>query len=111
MVCFKSGTKQTKRHWAPAHSHDVVECKKAYREKIMTWDYPSCCVVRNFVNSDVRLEMVLKNCVWHAVKAVATRPHCWFQQDGASCHVTAPYLEFMNSKFGVRFISRRMVYH
>ena len=62
------------------------------------------------VNSDVCLAKVLKNSVWHAVKAVATRRQYWCQLDGASCHVTAPYLQFLSSKFGDR-LSYRRTYH
>ena len=62
---------------------------------------------KSSVNSNVYLEKVLKNNVWHAINAVATRRQYWFQQDGVSCHVTAPCLQFLSSKFGVRLISRR----
>ena len=65
----------------------------------------------NSIGSDVYLEKVLKNSVWHVVKAVATRLQYWFQQDGASCHVTASCLQLLSSKFGVRLISRRTDQH
>ena len=41
------------------------------------------------VNKKVYLEKVLKDTVWQNVKLVATKKEYWFQQDGASCHVTA----------------------
>ena len=57
------------------------------------------------VNSDVYLAKVLKNNIWLADKAVATRRQYWFQQDGASAHVTASCLRFLSSKFGDDFSS------
>ena len=63
------------------------------------------------VNSEVFLEEVLKKTVWRAVKGLATRRQYWFQQDGATCHVTIPCLTFMQSKFGDRIISRRTEHH
>ena len=60
------------------HTHNVVECEKAYIEKAMA----SVGIVRGInppalwfetsANSDVYLETVLTNSVWHAVRAVAT---------------------------------------
>ncbi|KAF2357982.1 C2 domain [Trinorchestia longiramus] len=39
------------------------------------------------------------------VQAVATRRQYWLQQDGISCHVTAPCLQFLEFKFSDRLIS------
>ena len=44
------------------------------------------------VNGKAYLEKVLKDTVWRNVKHVTTRKEYWFQQDGASCNVTARYL-------------------
>ena len=60
-----------------------------------------------YVSSDIYLEMVLKYSIWHVVKAVTTRHQYWFQQDGASWHVTASYLQLLSLKFGLRLIFRR----
>ena len=49
------------------------------------------------VNKKVYLEKVLKDTVWQNVKLVATKKEYWFQQDGASCHVTAQCLSFLRS--------------
>lgn len=63
------------------------------------------------VNSIVYLEQVLKNSMWNSVKNLAARRQCWFQQDGASCHVTAECLDFLHEKLGDRIISRRTTQH
>ena len=63
------------------------------------------------VNREVFLEKVLKDTVWQNVKHVATRRECWFQQDGACCHVTAQCLSFLGSKFGDRIISHNTQHH
>ena len=39
----------------------------------------------------------MKNTVWRNVKHVATRKEYWFQQDGASCYVTAQCLSTLRS--------------
>ena len=59
------------------------------------------------VNHNVYLEKVLKEAVWNSLKSTATRKQIWFQQDGASCHVTPACLDFLKSKFGTRVISRK----
>ena len=41
------------------------------------------------------------------MNSLATRRQYWFQHDGASCHVTGECLEFLQSKYGERIISRR----
>ena len=63
------------------------------------------------VTSTVYLEQVTKGTVWPAVKGVATRRGYWYQQDGASSHVTEEYLQFLKAKFGDRVISRRTENH
>ena len=62
------------------------------------------------VDGDVYLD-VLKTIVWPAVRGMATRRSYWFQQDGASPHVTAEVMEFLRSKFGDRIISRKSQHH
>ena len=39
------------------------------------------------------------------------RKQYWFQQDGASCHVTKDCLDFIKSKFGDRVISHNTEHH
>ena len=78
-------------------SGELVECKKAHGEKAMPWVgiIDGGCLpvvwIDGSVNREVYLEKVLKNTVWQNVKHVATRKEYCFQQDGASCHVTAQY--------------------
>ena len=116
-VLRQSPNKQNTRFWAPKNPKNVLECKKAYGEKAMAWvgmvDGRILPVVwfEGSVNSEVYLEQVLKNAVWNAVKGVATRRMYWFQQDGATCHVTDSCLDFLKSKFGNRIISRRTEHH
>ena len=108
---------QNDRYWAPVHRHEVVECKKAHGEKMMAWvgivDGRCLPVVwfTGSVNGDVYLNQVLKATVWPALRSIATRRQYWFQQDGASCHVTTPCLEFLREKFGDRIISRNTDHH
>lgn len=108
---------QNDRYWAPANQHEVVECNKAHGEKIMAWvgivDGRCLPVVwfNGSVNSDVYLDQVLKRTVWPAVRNIATRQQYWFQQDGASCHVTTRCLDFLKEKFGDRIISRNTDHH
>ena len=63
------------------------------------------------VNSDVYLDQVLKRTVWPAVRNIATKQQYWFQQDGASCHVTTLCLDILKEKFGDRIISRNTDHH
>ena len=116
-VLKQSPNKQISRYWAPSNPHTVIECKKAHGEKVMAWvgivDGRILPVVwfQGSVNSKVYLEQVLKNTVWQSVKNLATRIQYWFQQDGASCHVTAECLDFLHAKFGERIISRSTIHH
>ena len=57
------------------------------------------------VNGEVYLEL-LKNNLWHSVKSLATRRQYWYQQDGTTCHVTKPCMDFLKSKFGHQILSR-----
>lgn len=113
----QSPNKQVDRFWAPFNPHELVECKQAHASKVMAWVGivdGRCLPVVWFdgsVNGDVYLNQVLKETVWPNVKNTATRRQYWFQQDGASCHVTAPCLEFLSSKFGDRVISRNTQHH
>ena len=106
-VLKRSGLKKkTNRFWAPFNPHDVIQCKKAHGKKAMCWvgtvDGRCLPVVwfEGSVDSKVYLERVLKGAVWPSVRGVATRKQYWFQQDGASCHVTEECLDFIESKFG-----------
>lgn len=116
-VLQQSPNLQNDRYWAPVNPHEIVECKKAHGSKVMAWvgiiDGRVLPVVwfSGSVNGDVYLNQVLKGTVWPAVKNVATRRQYWFQQDGASCHVTAPCLEFLAEKFNDRVISRNTEHH
>ena len=116
-VLQNSPNKQTNRFWAPLNPHDVIQCKKAHGKKAMCWvgivDGRCLPVVwfEGSVDSKVYLEKVLQGAVWPSVKGVATRKQLWFQQDGASCHVTKECLDFIKSKFGDRVISRSTDHH
>ena len=104
-------------YWAPSNQNEIVPCKKAHGAKVMAWvgiiDGRVLPIVwfEGSVNSDVYLDLVLKKTVWASVKNIATRRQYWFQQDGASCHVTAPCLQFLAEKFGQRIISRNTENH
>lgn len=97
--------------WAPQNPNKLVPCKKAHGQKVMAWVGlvdGKCLPVHWFhgsVNGEAYLEM-LKTVMWPAVKARATRQQLWFQQDGATPHVTPPVMKFLHSKFGNRIISR-----
>jgi hypothetical protein len=54
---------------------------------------------------------ILRTVVWPAVRSQSTRRSYWFQQDGASPHVTGDAMEFLRSKFGDRIISRKSDHH
>ena len=82
------------------------------------------------VDGQVYLEL-LKNTLWPAVRANATRKKYWYQHDGATCHVTTECLDlgdslvfctglrnpaincrfFLRSKFDHRVLSRRLDHH
>ena len=62
------------------------------------------------VNQVVYLDM-MKNHVWPLIRSMATRSRYWFQQDGASCHVTRSVMEFLEAKFSTRIISRNSDHH
>ena len=49
------------------------------------------------VNSEVFVEQVLMGTVWPAVKSLDTKRQYYFQQDDASCFVTAPCLQLLGS--------------
>ena len=101
------------RYWAPYNPDNVIDCKKAHGQKVMCWAgfVDGACLpivwFEGSVNHNVYLEKVLKEAVWNSVKSTATRKQIWFQQDGASCHVTPACLDFLKSKFGTRVISRK----
>ena len=103
-----------------ANPHEVVECKKAHGGKIMAWVgfvdgsfLPVVCF-NGSVNGDTYLNQALKGTVWPAVRTIATKRQYWFQQDGASCHVTT-CLNFLKEKFSLkekcrdRLISRKRI--
>ena len=84
-----SGTKHTKQQILRSSSQ--TQCHRVQEDLwrksngigvIGRWNYPPSCVIRD-----------------------------WFQQDGAIYHVTAPCLQFLSSKFGVKLISRRTDHH
>ena len=116
-VLEQSPNSQNDRYWAPKNRHNVVECKKAHGAKVMAWvgiiDGRCLPVVwfNGSVNGEVYLNQVLKTTVWPSVKNIATRKQYWFQQDGASCHVTGSCLEFLADKFKDRVISRKTAHH
>jgi hypothetical protein len=109
--------RQNDRFLVPANLHELIECKQAHGAKVMAWvgivDGRCLPVVwlEGSVNGKVYLNQVLKGTLWPAVKNLATRRQYWFQQDGASCHVTAPCLDFLSSKFDDRIISRSTQHH
>ena len=63
------------------------------------------------VNGDKYLNLVLKGTFWPTVRDIATRSKYWFQQYGASSHVTTPCLDFLKEEFGDRLISRKTDHH
>ena len=58
------------------------------------------------VNGEWYLSM-LRDRVWPEVRGRARRNGFWWQQDGATSHVTNQVLDFLSAKFGGRIISRR----
>ena len=89
------------RYWAHYNPDNVIDCKKAHGQKVMCWAgfVDGACLpivwFEGSVNHNVYLEKVLKEAVWNSVKSTATRKQIWFQQDGASCHVTPACLDFL----------------
>lgn len=115
-VLQQAPNRQIDRHWAPMNPHQLIECKKSRGEKCMAWTGiidGKCLPVVWFegsVNGEVYLKL-LKDVLWPSIRAVATRKQYWFQQDGATCHVTRPCLDFLKSKFGDRILSRNTEHH
>ena len=58
------------------------------------------------VNAERYLSM-LREDVWPEVRSRAGRRQYWWQQDGATSHTTNAVLDFLDSKFHGRIISRR----
>ena len=54
---------------------------------------------------------MMKNHVWPLIRSMTTRSRYWFQQDGASCHVTRSVMEFLEANFSTRIISRNSDHH
>ena len=50
---------------------------------------------------------LLKEKVWPAVRAKATRNALWYMQDGATCHTSQNNLYFLLDKFDGRVISNK----
>lgn len=81
---------QTNLLWASFNPRDVVKRKKASGQTVMGW----VNVVDGRCLSAVYCEGSGNGNIRLAVKDVATRIQYWFQQDGASCPVSAPCLQF-----------------
>ena len=61
---------------------------------------------RESVNGQRYLDL-LQQCLWPEVRHIATRREYWYQQDGAPCHCSNEWLNFLHGKFLDRLISRR----
>ena len=115
-VLNQSPNRKNEVIWAPENPNTVVQCKKAHGAKVMAWVGMidgKVLPVHWFVGSvdgPAYLDM-LRRIVWPAVKGLATRRNYYFQQDGASPHVTEEVMEFLRSKFGDRIISRKSEHH
>lgn len=115
-VLQQAPNRQIDRFWAPVHPHHLIECKKTRGDKCMAWagivDGKCLPIVwfEGSVNGEVYLKL-LKDVLWPSIKAVATKKQYWFQQDGATCHVTQPCLDFLKLKFGDRILSRKTDHH
>ena len=66
----------------------------------------SCCV-----NSDVYLKNVFKRTLWSVGRNIVTRWQYGLQQDGVSCHITTPCIDFLKEKFGDRMNLRNTDHH
>ena len=62
--------------------------------------------IETSMKQDVYLNL-LKDKVWPKLKRITERNLLWFQQDGATCHITNQNLSFLNEKFSGRVISNK----
>ena len=110
-VLLQAPSKRNDRYWAEANPHNIIECNKQGGQKCMAWvGILDGRVLPPYwfegsVNQVSYLDM-LKNDVWPLIQRVVHTRRYWFQQDGASCHVTRKVMDFLDSKFSSRLISR-----
>lgn len=60
--------------------------------------------LQGLVNGEGYLEF-LTNTLWPSVEALTMQRQYWYQQDGATSHVTTLCLNFLKSKFRDRIMS------
>ena len=118
-VLHQRPNRQNDRYWAAHNPHRYMECNIQGDVKAMSWvGVMNGQVVSVFwfvdgdgrnaaVNQDRYLKM-LRDDVAPKVeqKFGLDLSRYWFQQDGATCHTTKNVLDWLNTKFQTRIISR-----
>ena len=111
-VLKQGPNKSIHRVWSPVNPYLNVECKTQSQQKIMVW--VGLCAgqvigpfwIEQTMDNGV-YNKLLKEKVWPAVKAKATRNALWYMQDGATCHTSQNNLSFLLDKFDGRVISNK----
>ena len=107
---------QTNRIWAPANPEEEVVCNFQGVTKVMAWvrivdgrvfkvrwmQYDEGCIVS--VNGERYLKMIKD--VWPELRGRARCNRYWWQQYGATSHMTRDVLRFLLDKFASCVISR-----
>jgi inhibitor of nuclear factor kappa-B kinase subunit alpha len=110
--------RQNSRYWSTKNPYVYEECYNQGKAKIMCWTGivdGKVLPIFWFENEDgspasvnrERYLSVLKEILWPAVRAQATRKGYYYMQDGAPPHCTNDALDFLADKFPGRVISRR----
>lgn len=103
--------------WSAENPRDIIECNDRNDEKVMIFVAivdDKVPIVHAFIDEDGRRVSVdgscylalLKDTVWPAFRATATRHGLWWMQDGAPPHCTTEAKKFLIEKFKGRVISR-----
>ncbi len=111
-VLKQGPNKSIHRVWSPVNPYINVECKTQSQQKIMVW--VGLCAgqvigpfwIEQIMDNGV-YNKLLKEKVWPAVKAKATRNALWYMQDGATCHTSQNNLSFLLDKFDDSVISNK----
>ena len=82
-VLIKAPNKKNSVCWAPANPHNLVQCKKQGRKKVMAWSKMVDGKIlpvfwfEGSVNGEVYLDMI-KRTIWPSIKARSTRRRYWW---------------------------------
>lgn len=117
-VLDSAPNRQNYRIWSTVPPNVLVECKYQGKKKVMCWVGvlqrkilgPFWFLDENrqpvTVNSGNYLQM-LENSLAPALENFHLSRNTWFMQDGAPCHTSDRVIQFLQTKFPDRIISRR----